>query len=195
MPWVGFPLADLLKRFEPTASAKYVEFTTIVRPDEMNGQRSRLFSVLSWPYREGLRLDEAMHPLTLLAVGTVRTGAAEPERRAAAARRPLEVRLQERQIDCEDSVSWRTEPSDQLDEDRSLSSTGSIRTSTHNRLDRMYRDSVNRTAAGRVFHAERRSCSTATPNRSRSCTPTWISARCIKVRFTTTIDAELRSAI
>ena len=69
VPWVGFPLADLLKRFEPTGNAKYVEFTTIVRPEEMNGQRSRLFSVLSWPYREGLRLDEAMHPLTLLAIG------------------------------------------------------------------------------------------------------------------------------
>jgi methionine sulfoxide reductase catalytic subunit len=69
VPWVGFPLADLLKRFEPTSRAQYVEFTTIVRPDEMNGQRSRLFSVLSWPYREGLRLDEAMHPLTLLVVG------------------------------------------------------------------------------------------------------------------------------
>ena len=69
VPWVGFPLADLLKRFEPTGRAQYVEFTTIVRPDEMSGQRSWLFSALSWPYREGLRIDEAMHPLTLLAVG------------------------------------------------------------------------------------------------------------------------------
>ena len=69
VPWVGFPLADLLKRFEPNGRAQYVEFTTIVRPEEMNGQRSRLFSVLSWPYREGLRIDEAMHPLALFAVG------------------------------------------------------------------------------------------------------------------------------
>ena len=59
----------MVPRFEPTGNAKYVEFTTIVRPEEMNGQRSRLFSVLSWPYREGLRLDEAMHPLALLAIG------------------------------------------------------------------------------------------------------------------------------
>jgi methionine sulfoxide reductase catalytic subunit len=72
VPWVGFPLADLLKRFEPAGNAKYVEFTTIVRPSEMSGQRGGFWSLLSslpWPYREGLRIDEAMHPLTLLVVG------------------------------------------------------------------------------------------------------------------------------
>ena len=68
VPWVGFPLADLLKRVEPLGSAKYVAFETLVRPDEMPGQRGLLRS-LDWPYREGLRLDEAMHPLTILAVG------------------------------------------------------------------------------------------------------------------------------
>ncbi len=66
VPWVGFPLADLLKRFEPTSRAKYVAFTTLYDPEQMPGQRR---SVLEWPYREGLRIDEAMHPLTLLAVG------------------------------------------------------------------------------------------------------------------------------
>lgn len=66
IPWVGFPLADLLKRFQPTAQAKYVAFTTVNRPAEMPGLRSR---VLDWPYREGLRMDEAMHPLTLMVVG------------------------------------------------------------------------------------------------------------------------------
>jgi sulfoxide reductase catalytic subunit YedY len=69
VPWVGFPLGDLLKRFEPTGSAAFVELLTIVRPEEMPGQRPSLFSALPWPYREGLRIDEAMHPLTLLAVG------------------------------------------------------------------------------------------------------------------------------
>lgn len=69
VPWVGFPLADLLKRFEPTGAAKFVEFTTVQRPAEMPGQRGRLFSILAWPYVEGLRLDEAMHPLALMAVG------------------------------------------------------------------------------------------------------------------------------
>ena len=66
IPWIGFPLADLIRRFEPTSRAKYVEFTTLYRPEEMPGQRR---SVLDWPYVEGLRMDEAMHPLTLLAVG------------------------------------------------------------------------------------------------------------------------------
>src|SRR5262245_42030799 len=52
VPWVGFPLGDLLKRFEPTGAAKFVEFTTVERPEEMPGQRRRLFSPLPWPYRE-----------------------------------------------------------------------------------------------------------------------------------------------
>jgi methionine sulfoxide reductase catalytic subunit len=68
IPWVGVPLADVLKRVEPQGSAKYVAFRTIVRPAEMPGQRG-LFQPLTWPYVEGLRLDEAMHPLTILAVG------------------------------------------------------------------------------------------------------------------------------
>lgn len=66
IPWQGFPLRDLIARVEPLASAKYVEFTTKLAPDEMPGQRAR---VLPWPYVEALRLDEAMHPLTLLATG------------------------------------------------------------------------------------------------------------------------------
>ena len=66
IPWVGFPLGDLIKRFRPTSKAKYVAFKTVERPSEMPGQR---FGVLDWPYVEGLRMDEAMHPLALLAVG------------------------------------------------------------------------------------------------------------------------------
>lgn len=66
IPWVGLPLADLVKRFAPTSRAKYVAFKTVLRPAEMPGQR---FPVLDWPYVEGLRIDEAMHPLTILAVG------------------------------------------------------------------------------------------------------------------------------
>lgn len=68
IPWIGFPLADLLARVEPTSNARYVEFTTLYRPQEMRGQRS-IFATLDYPYVEGLRLDEAMNPLTLLAVG------------------------------------------------------------------------------------------------------------------------------
>jgi sulfoxide reductase catalytic subunit YedY len=66
IPWVGFPLGDLIKRFEPTSKAKYVEFSTLYRPEEMPGQNRR---VLDWPYVEGLRMDEAMHPLSIMAVG------------------------------------------------------------------------------------------------------------------------------
>lgn len=68
IPWIGVPLADLLKRFEPTSKARYVEFTTLHDPEQMPGQRSR-FGTIDWPYVEGLRMDEAMHPLTLMAVG------------------------------------------------------------------------------------------------------------------------------
>jgi len=66
IPWVGIPFAEVLKRLEPTSKAKYVAFQTLVNPQQMPGQRR---DVLDWPYREGLRLDEAMHPLTLLTFG------------------------------------------------------------------------------------------------------------------------------
>ncbi|MEQ1696825.1 MAG: protein-methionine-sulfoxide reductase catalytic subunit MsrP [Hyphomicrobiaceae bacterium] len=68
IPWIGFPLADVIKRADPQSSAKFVAFETLVRPTEMPGQKG-LFQSLPWPYVEGLRLDEAMHPLTILAVG------------------------------------------------------------------------------------------------------------------------------
>ncbi|MGE5547775.1 MAG: protein-methionine-sulfoxide reductase catalytic subunit MsrP [Solirubrobacterales bacterium] len=66
IPWIGVPLADVLKRFGPTGNAKFVEFTTLADRAQMPGLSSR---VLEWPYVEGLRMDEAMHPLSLLAVG------------------------------------------------------------------------------------------------------------------------------
>jgi len=69
IPWAGFPLHDLLKRFEPSGNAQFVEFTTVVRAKEMVGQRQLFPAILPWPYKEALRLDEAMHPLTLMAVG------------------------------------------------------------------------------------------------------------------------------
>ena len=68
IPWVGIPFASVLKRVEPQGSAKFVAFETLVRPSEMVGQRGYL-QALPWPYKDGLRLDEAMHPLTILAVG------------------------------------------------------------------------------------------------------------------------------
>lgn len=68
IPWQGFQLSELLNRVEPGASAKYVAFQTLLRPEEMPGQRA-VFGGIDWPYVEGLRLDEAMHPLTILATG------------------------------------------------------------------------------------------------------------------------------
>jgi sulfoxide reductase catalytic subunit YedY len=66
IPWQGFPLGTLLQRFRPTSRARYVAFTTLADPEQMPGLR---FAALDWPYVEGLRMDEAMHPLTLLATG------------------------------------------------------------------------------------------------------------------------------
>ena len=66
VPWMGFPLRDLIRRLEPTSNAKFVEFTTLHDPAQMPGQRS---GILDWPYVEALRLDEALHPLTLMVTG------------------------------------------------------------------------------------------------------------------------------
>ena len=66
IPWVGIPLGEVLKRYNPTSKARYVAFETIVRPSEMPGQK---YPILDWPYVEGLTMAEAMHPLTLLVVG------------------------------------------------------------------------------------------------------------------------------
>lgn len=66
IPWIGFPLGELLRRFEPKVNARYVAFETLLDPERLPGQKR---DSLAWPYREGLRLDEAMHPLTILAVG------------------------------------------------------------------------------------------------------------------------------
>ena len=66
VPWVGVELGPILKRFKPTSKAKFIEFRTILDPENLPGQKR---DVLEWPYREGLRIDEAMHPLTILAVG------------------------------------------------------------------------------------------------------------------------------
>ena len=68
IPWIGFPVKKLLDKFQPSSDARYVEFKTLHRPSEMRGQRS-FFSNIDWPYVEGLRLDEANHPLAIFAVG------------------------------------------------------------------------------------------------------------------------------
>ncbi len=84
IPWVGFPLGDLLRRFQPTSRAKYVQFTTLLDSRQMPGQRN---SVLDWPYVEALRIDEAMHPLAFMVVGVY--GRVLPNQNGA----PLRVHL------------------------------------------------------------------------------------------------------
>jgi sulfoxide reductase catalytic subunit YedY len=71
IPWIGFPLSVLLKRVEPTSQARFVEFQTLVDPEMFPAQKKSFFNLaaLDWPYTEGLRMDEALHPLTLLTVG------------------------------------------------------------------------------------------------------------------------------
>jgi len=70
IPWVGFPLSALVKQVEPTSNAKFIQFVTLYDPKRMPGQRPTIFgSILDWPYVEGLRMDEALHPLTILCVG------------------------------------------------------------------------------------------------------------------------------
>ena len=70
VPWIGFELGKLIKHADPTGNAKYIEFETLNDPKRMPGQNAGFFGqVLDWPYREGLRMDEAMHPLTILTVG------------------------------------------------------------------------------------------------------------------------------
>ena len=102
IPWVGIPLKSLLKHVSPTNNAKFVKFTTLNRPSEMIGQR---YKVLDWPYIEGLRMDEAMHPLTILAVGSIRQSAAQPKRGPYQACGPMEIWLQEYQSHYKNFIS------------------------------------------------------------------------------------------
>ena len=70
IPWIGYPLSALTNQVEPTSKAKYIEFVTLLDPKRLPGQKPGIFgNVLDWPYTEGLRMDEAMHPLTILSVG------------------------------------------------------------------------------------------------------------------------------
>ena len=92
IPWVGFTLAGLLKEVDPKPEAKYVKFTSMVRPEQMPGQNGR---ILDWPYVEGLRMDEAMNDLTLMATGMYGKQLAPGQWCAVAADRALEVWFQE----------------------------------------------------------------------------------------------------
>ena len=105
IPWVGFPLSALVKLAEPTGNAKYIQFVTLQDPKRMPGQK---FPVLEWPYVEGLRMDEAMHPLTILVRGTLRRNVAGAKRSADPAGRTVEIRLQKHQIHRQDPLRRET---------------------------------------------------------------------------------------
>ena len=107
IPWVGISLGDVIKRLEPLPSAKFVEFTTLNDPQRMPGQR---VPVLQWPYLEGLRMDEAMHPLSILAVGLY--GETLPNQNGAPIRLvvPWKYRLQEHQVDRANPVHGPAAP-------------------------------------------------------------------------------------
>ena len=105
VPWRGFPLADAIARAEPDPSAKYVAFETLWDPEQMPERRWK--PRIDWPYREGLRLDEAMHPLDPPGHRAPREEPAKPERRPTPADRALEVRIQEHQVDRADDLHRR----------------------------------------------------------------------------------------
>ena len=100
VPWIGFSLSELIKRVKPTSKAKFVEFTTILDTGQMPGQRR---NVLEWPYVEGLRMDEAMHPLALLCFGMYGEDLPNQDGAPIAHHGALEIRIQEREGNCENS--------------------------------------------------------------------------------------------
>ena len=162
VPWVGFALGDLLKRFAPTSRAKYVAFETLHDPQQMPGQRR---GVLDWPYVEGLTMAEAMHPLTMLASGCT-AGAAEPERRAAAPGGAVEVWLQEHQEHRAHRIH-RAGAAGHLDAG-SLGSTAFTPTSIHRWIIRAEaRRGTAKSAPDCSRKGARRRCSTATLSKWR----------------------------
>ena len=138
----------------------------------MPGQRR---DVLDWPYVEGLRIDEAMHPLTLLAVGLYGKRAAQPERRAAAARRAVEVRLQGHQVDRQDRASSRDAAADHV-EPRWRPSEYGFYANVNPAVDHPRWSQATERRIGEFLKRRRRCRSTATPTRWRSSTPAWTCA-------------------
>ena len=132
IPWVGIPLAAVIKRADPTAKATFVEMQTVLRPTEMPGLAS---GGLDWPYTEGLRMDEAMQSAGDPGGRSLRQDADEPERRADPAGGAVEVRLQERQVDRPHPASW-TSSRTPRGTTPTRTSTASTRTSTRRSIIR-----------------------------------------------------------
>ena len=170
IPWVGFPLANLIKRVEPTVES---EIRRIHHACTTRGRfPGQQLPVLDWPYVEGLRMDEAMHPLTILSRRSVRRGPAEPERRADSPGRPLEIRVQERQVDREDPVRGEA-AAEYVAEDRAAGIRLLLQRQPGGVASAL--EPGHRAAAARASsRTTRPRCSTATATRSPACTPGWI---------------------
>ena len=167
IPWIGFPLSEFVKRFEPTSKAKYVEFKTLVDPRQMPGQTE---PALQWPYVEGLRMDEAMHPLTLLGLGLY--GEVLPNQNGAPIRLVVPWKYGFKSIKSIVRVPFvENEPLNTWKQQQSPRSTASTPTSTRRSITRAGRRAAS--AGSASSSAARRCCSTATAIRSRRSTPAW----------------------
>ena len=167
IPWIGFPLGDFIKRMEPTAKAKYVEFRTLVDFKQMPGQTE---PALQWPYREGLRMDEAMHPLAILAVGLY--GEVLPNQNGAPIRLVVPWKYGFKSIKSIVSVKFtEREPLNTWQQTSAAASTASTPTSTRPSITRAGRRPPSGASAS--SSAARRCRSTATATRWRRSTPAW----------------------
>ncbi len=171
IPWRGVPLKDVLARFEPTSKAKYVAFTTLQRPEQMPGQRR---DVLDWPYGEGLRIDEAMNPLTLLATGMY--GRDLPNQNGAPLRLVVPWKYGFKGIKSIVSIRLvETQPPDHLEHRRADRVRLLLEREPGGRPPAL--DARSASAASASSPSARRSCSTATPTRSPRSTRAWTCAR------------------
>ncbi len=170
IPWVGIPLSEFIKRAEPQGKAQYVEFTTLHDVARFPMQRT---DVLEWPYREGLRLDEANHPLSIMAVGHLRRGAAGAERRPDPAHGAVEVRLQEHQVDRQDAV--RREAAAQHLAGDGAKRVRVLRQREPDRGSSALEPGAREAAARASSPTAVPRCSTAMPTRFRASTPEWTS--------------------
>jgi sulfoxide reductase catalytic subunit YedY len=169
-PWVGFPLASLIKRCEPTSKAAFVEFTTLLDPGQMPGQKS---DVLEWPYVEGLRMDEAMHPLTILAVGLY--GETLPNQNGAPLRLVVPWKYGFKGIKSIVKVRFLAKQPSRHGRSLGPRPTASTPTSTPRSLIRDTARPLKR-GSRRCSRRRERWRSTATETRWQACTRAWISS-------------------
>ena len=169
IPWVGFPLRDLIAQLQPTSKARFVEFTTLNDPNQMPGIRA---SYLRWPYIEGLRMDEAMHPLTILAVGLY--DEVLPNQDGAPIRlvvpwkygfKSIKSIVRIRLVEQQPVGAWQREAPQRV---------RVLRERQPNRRSSALEPGEGSPVAGLLSKSGRRKCSTATAIRLRASMPAWI---------------------